>query len=82
MVVKRVPITARTFEHVADRLGPCELVRGEVVTLMPGGLLHSAVSNAVAHLLTSSAKQSRRGRVFSNEAGIITDRGAGHGSRH
>lgn len=67
-------ITAADFEKIADGLGPCELVRGEVVRLSPGGYEHNrAVSNAHG-LLWSWARQSRQGRALTKETGLIVGR--------
>lgn len=52
----------------------CELERGEVITLSPGGLEHSRPSMNVAYLIESWARRTRSGRVYSNEAGLITQR--------
>jgi Uma2 family endonuclease len=61
------------FERIAPRLGPCELVRGRVVYLSPGGLPHSTVSGNIAGLISAWARKTRRGRVLTNEAGLVTD---------
>jgi Uma2 family endonuclease len=74
MVVK-APISAKTFERLADGLGPCELVRGEIVQLMASGETHSAITATVTVLLGVWARRSRRGRVLAGEAGVITQRG-------
>jgi len=42
-------MTAAEFEKVAENLGPCELVRGEVVTLSP------AVTNTIVPYPTCTA---------------------------
>ena len=49
-----------------------ELVRGEVVTMPPPGFLHGLVQNAVAFLLTTFARSSKRGRV-TVESGTVTE---------
>lgn len=54
-----------------------ELVRGKVVKLVAGGGFHGMVSTNVTRLLATWAKRSRRGRVLSNEAGVITERTPG-----
>lgn len=73
MVVK-TPMSVGTFERLSEGLGPCELVRGEVVFLMAGGEQHSAVTATVTILLGMWARKSRRGRVLTGEAGPITER--------
>ncbi|MBI4581515.1 MAG: Uma2 family endonuclease [Planctomycetes bacterium] len=67
-------MTAREFETLAGRLGPCELVRGEVITLSPGGLAHNRVVSNAFGLLRDWARQSGHGRAFTNETGLIVDR--------
>ncbi len=65
---------AAEFERIAERLGPCELVGGEVVTLSPGDYEHNqAVSNAFG-LLREWARQQKVGRVLTNETGLIVQR--------
>jgi Uma2 family endonuclease len=72
-MVLRNRMNIAEFERVAPHLGPCELVRGEVVYLSPGGLSHSTVSGNLAGLLSAWARKTRRGRVLTNEAGLVTD---------
>lgn len=67
-------ITAREFEKMAEELGPCELVRGEVATLSPGGVAHNQIVANVQGLLRDWARQDHRGRVLSNETGLIVAR--------
>lgn len=71
-MVARTPMSVAQFERIAESLGSCELVRGEVVRVSPGGLPHSTVSANVAYLLSQWARKSRKGRVLANEAGIVT----------
>ncbi len=66
-------MTATEFERIAGGLGPCELVRGEVVALSPGAGPHSSVSGKVVALLGSWALQSKLGRVWTNEAGLLVE---------
>lgn len=66
-------MTVATFERLADRFGPCELVRGEVILLSPGGYPHSRVVLQVGFLLEQWARKSRRGRVVAAEMGLVTD---------
>jgi len=66
-------ITADEFEVTSARLGPCELVRGEVMPLSPGGYEHSRISIKVAFALERWAVDSGLGRVIGNEAGLIVE---------
>lgn len=74
MVVKTTRLTAAAFERVAHRFGPCELVRGEVVFLSPGGLHHSSISARLTGILFTWCEQTGQGRIFTNETGLITAR--------
>lgn len=65
--------TATEFEAQCPRLGPCELVRGEVLPLSPGGYSHSYVTINVAGLLWEWARRTGSGRVLGGEAGLIVE---------
>jgi Uma2 family endonuclease len=67
-------MTAGEFEEAAARLGPCELVRGEAVTLSPGGFRHSRIAMRAGFLLESWNQQAGLGRVLGCEMGLITAR--------
>jgi Uma2 family endonuclease len=67
--------TAEEFETICGQVGPCELVRGEILHLSPGGLGHSSISGTVAGLLFIWARRDSRGRVLTNEAGIVVEVG-------
>lgn len=70
-MISSARMTAEEFAKVCEQLGPCELVRGEVVTLSPGGMDHSGISGAVAARLGAWTLQTGLGRVFANEAGLF-----------
>ena len=67
-------MTAQEFESVCEQLGPCELVRGEVLKLSPGGYSHSSISANVAGILWHWTQEAKLGRVLTNEAGIIIEK--------
>lgn len=67
-------LSAEDFELVAQVMGPCELVRGEVVPISPGGILHSQVTMNAARLLDSHVRPLKIGRVLTGEAGVIVAR--------
>ena len=67
-------LTAEQFAKRYVNVPFCELERGEVQRLSPGGLSHSRPSLNAAFLLESWARRTKRGRVFANEAGLITER--------
>ena len=62
-----------TFERIADELGSCELVRGEVTPLSPAGFFHNRPAMNIAFLLEAWARRTKRGRVLTNETGVVTD---------
>lgn len=67
-------MTADEFEMIAHTLGVCELVRGEVVNLSPGGFVHS---NITAKLVLELGKWNERGQhgyVLTCEMGIMVQR--------
>ncbi|MBI4579579.1 MAG: Uma2 family endonuclease [Planctomycetes bacterium] len=68
-------MTAREFEAVAGRLGPSELVRGEVITLSPGGFAHSRLTARVASVLSRWADDTGLGQVLTGEMGLIVQQG-------
>ena len=70
-MVTLTQITAEDFERIAPVLGPSELVRGEIVPTSPGGVEHSSVTVRIVVLLELHNRKVRRGRVLSNEAGIV-----------
>ena len=61
-------LSAEDFELVAQVLGSCELVRGEIVPVSPGGILHSQVTMNAARLLDSHVRPLKIGRVLTGEA--------------
>jgi Uma2 family endonuclease len=67
--------TATEFETICRQLGSCELIRGEVIHLSPGGFGHSRLSINVAFALEDWARAEQHGRVLTNEAGIIVEVG-------
>ena len=67
-------LSAEDFELVAQVLGSCELVRGEIVPMSPGGILHSQVTMNAARLLDSHVRPLKIGRVLTGEAGVIVAR--------
>jgi Uma2 family endonuclease len=76
-------LSAEDFAVVAPLLGPCELVKGEIVPMSPAGARHSEVVARATFLLQRHNRAHELGRVFAGEAGIIvarrpdTVRGAG-----
>lgn len=66
--------TAEKFEELAVQLGPCELVRGEVVHLSPAGFNHSRPVSKLVGLLERWSSDTHLGRTLSGEAGLITER--------
>lgn len=66
-------ISAEEFETICHEFEPCELVHGEVVQLSPGGMPHSRITSTITYLLAHWSRGRRCGRVYTNEAGLITE---------
>lgn len=67
-------LRAEDFARVAPVLGPCELVKGEIVAMSPGGVRRSQITARVAFLLERHNVEHRLGRVLTGEAGVIVAR--------
>ena len=67
-------LSAEDFELVAPVMGPCELVRGEIVPMSPGGIHHSLVTGNAFRLLDAHCRPRALGRVLTGEAGVIVAR--------
>lgn len=68
-------LTAEDFARVAEVLGPCELVKGEIVPMSPGGVRHSRVTAQAAAVLDAHCRATGCGRALTGEAGVIVARG-------
>ena len=68
-------LRAEEFARVADVLGPCELVNGEIIPMSPGGFRHSKATVRASFLLEAHNQAHRLGHVLAGEAGIIVHRG-------
>ncbi|MCK6483427.1 MAG: Uma2 family endonuclease [Phycisphaerae bacterium] len=66
--------SAAAFEMRFGDAPLCELERGEVIRLSPGGLDHGRPAMNIAFLIEAWARQARRGRVYTNETGVVTQR--------
>jgi Uma2 family endonuclease len=67
-------LSAEDFELVARVLGPCELVKGEIIPMSPGGIRHSRITGNAFRLLDSHCRPRNIGRVLTGEAGVIVAR--------
>jgi len=67
-------LSAEDFALVAHVLGPCELVKGEIIPMSPGGIRHSRITNRASSLLDAHCRPRKLGRVLSGEAGVIVAR--------
>ena len=66
--------TAERFLVLASRLGPCELVAGEVRTMSPAGYRHGLVSQRLGELLSAFVRKHRLGFVPDAETGFVIRR--------
>lgn len=55
-------------------IGPCELVRGEIVERMPTGYLHGNVESLIVTSLNIYLRQNKLGKTFVCETGVYTSR--------
>ncbi len=67
-------LTAEDFARVAHVLGPCELVKGEIDPMSPGGVRHSRITLNACSLLDAHCRPRNLGRVLTGEAGLIVAR--------
>jgi len=66
--------TAERFLVLASRLGPSELVAGEVRTMSPAGYRHGLVSQRLGGLLDAYVRRHRLGFVPDAETGFVLRR--------
>ncbi|OFW22195.1 MAG: hypothetical protein A3H97_04875 [Acidobacteria bacterium RIFCSPLOWO2_02_FULL_65_29] len=67
-------LRAEEFARVAEVLGPCELVNGQIIPMSPGGFRHSKVTGRAFFLLEAHNQANRLGHVLAGEAGFIVRR--------
>jgi Uma2 family endonuclease len=68
-------LTAEEFARRPDPGYPEELKHGKVIAMPPPGARHGFVCARAAFLLQRFLEDHDLGRVFSNDAGVITERG-------
>ena len=68
-------LRAEEFARVAEVLGPCKLVNGQIVPMSPGGFRQSEITSRACFLLESHNRVRRLGWVLAGEAGFIVHRG-------
>lgn len=74
MSVTEVLLTAEDYLRLPDSGRPTELVRGRIVEMNQPGFRHGAVCVNTVLLLGSYLAQSDRGRIVSNDSGVVTER--------
>jgi Uma2 family endonuclease len=72
-MIRRSTTTVEEFETLSGRIGPCELLQGEVVQLSPGGFRHNDITSNIHGLLWQWAKRGKTGRALTNETGIVVE---------
>ncbi len=75
MTTLPAPLTAKDFFRLTPLDQPAELVRGSLVTLHMLGFRHGAVCGNIVYELRRFLEGRPLGRVISNDAGVITERG-------
>ncbi len=73
VVVKPSPITGEELAALGD-LGRTELVKGEIIYLMPTGHPHSFYEGNITGFLFAFVREHKLGRVLPGEVGIYTHR--------
>jgi Uma2 family endonuclease len=68
-------LTAEQYALLPDLGRPTELVRGRIVEMNPPGPWHGYVCNKIGRLYGNYVDDRNLGRVMSNDAGVITERG-------
>ncbi len=66
--------TAEELLSAASDLGPCELVRGELIMMSPGMGRHGAVGARVLGELIAFVRANRLGEVFDSSTGYVLSR--------
>ncbi len=66
--------TAEELLSAASNLGPCELVRGELIMMSPGKGRHGAVGARVLRGLINYVHTNHLGEVFDSSAGYVLAR--------
>lgn len=67
-------MTAEQFAHVSGQHDVCELVRGEVQPMSPGGGEHGRVSVRILGPLLRFVEPKQLGHLLTNEVGLIVAR--------
>ena len=71
--MEHLTMTIDDFERVADSLGSCELVNGQVIPKLPGGYYHSRSAMKIGTILGNHCERAKCGRVIGCEAGVVTE---------
>lgn len=74
MATAEALLTAEAFGQLQDKGRACELVRGRIVEMNMPYPRHGEICSNVVFLLGVFARQQQRGRVVSNDSGVVTQR--------
>ena len=66
-------ITADELFEMGD-IGPCELVRGEIVTMAPAGFEHGDVASEINFQIRLFVRRNKLGKVLAAETGFLLRR--------
>src|SRR4051794_26536294 len=67
------PITAEELFAMGD-IGPCELIKGEIVPLVPPGFEHGDVAAQLLFLISQFVRKRKLGKVVAAETGFTLAR--------
>jgi Uma2 family endonuclease len=68
-------LTAEEYRLLPDNGQPTELIRGRIVTMNMPAPRHGYYCNNIGRFLANFVEEQDRGRVMSNDSGVVTERG-------
>ena len=65
--------TAEQLFQLPKDFGPCELVRGELIMMTPGGVSHGSIQINLTSCLSPFVKRHRLGKIMPSDVGFILE---------
>ena len=65
--------TAEQLLQLPKDSGPCELVRGELIMMTPGGYSHGSIQMNLSTCMNSFVKRNRLGKITPSDVGFILE---------